>query len=177
MVRHFTFGTGRLPLAAVVASTLMAGLASADDKSTSGVEAFDPGTVWPVHITLSAEEFAAIQPRGGFGFGQPRKGPAKPADPARESHRSQFGADLAWGTGSVVVGDQKFEKVGIRYKGNGTIFDTARAIKKSFKIDLDRAGGAAGARRQGGGEPAGRGGRVRTPGRDVRPAAGTGCLH
>jgi spore coat protein H len=141
MTRHFRFGTGRLPLAAVVALTLMAGLASADDKSTSGVGAFDRGKVWPVHITLSAEEFAAIQPRGGFGFGPPKKEPAKPTEPARESHRSQFGADLAWGTGSVVVGDQTFEKVGIRYKGNGTIMDTARTIKKSFKIDLDRAGG------------------------------------
>jgi hypothetical protein len=111
-IRHFTFGTGRLPLTAV-ALTLMAGLASADDKSTSGVGAFDPGKVWPVHIALSAEEYAAIQPRGGFGgFGQAKKEPAKPADSARESHPSQFGADLACGTGSVTVGDQTFEKVG-----------------------------------------------------------------
>src|SRR4051794_23604239 len=81
----------------------------------AGREVYEPGKVWPVHITLSAAEFAAIQPRGGFGA--PPKEPAKPADPKRDVHRNQFGADLPWGTGSVVVGDETFEKVGIRYKG------------------------------------------------------------
>ncbi|MHB1425624.1 MAG: CotH kinase family protein [Gemmataceae bacterium] len=49
--------------------------------------------------------------------------------------------DLPWATGSVTVGDESFAKVGIRYKGNGTIGDASRTIKKSFKIDLGRAGG------------------------------------
>lgn len=104
--------------------------------------AFAPGKVWQVYITLSPEEYAAIEPRGNRGFGPQPKAPDKPADPNREAHRTQFGADLPWGTGAVTVGDQTFEKVGIRYKGNGTIFDTSRTIKKSFKIDLDRAGGS-----------------------------------
>lgn len=143
MTRRGTSGTGRLlALAAVtLALAVPARPALAADKGVAGVGVFDPVKVWPVHITLSAEEFAAVQPRGGFGFGPPPKEPAKPADPMREVHRSQFGSDLAWGTGSVTVGDETFEKVGIRYKGNGTIMDTARSIKKSFKIDLDRAGG------------------------------------
>ncbi len=143
MIRRFPLGTGcRLALATVAALVLVvpARPALAADK---GAAVFDPVKVWPVHITLSAEEFAAIQPRGGFGFGPAPKEPAK-ADPAREVHRSQFGTDLPWGTGSVVVGEETFAKVGIRYKGNGTVMDTARAVKKSFKIDLDRAGGSGG---------------------------------
>jgi hypothetical protein len=77
MTRRFTFGAGRLPLAAVVALTLVvpARPAPAGDKGGSGVGVFDPGKVWSVHITLSAEEYAAIQPHGGFGgfggFGSP----------------------------------------------------------------------------------------------------------
>lgn len=145
MTRRFKFRTGcRLALAAIAALALIAvptRSTPAADKGVAGANVFDPVKVWPVHITLSAEEFAAIQPRGGFGFGPPPKEPAKPADPKREVHRSQFGSDLVWGTGSVTVGDETFEKVGIRYKGNGTIMDTARTMKKSFKIDLDRAGG------------------------------------
>ena len=145
MTRRFTYGIGHFPLAAVVALTLTVGAARsalAEDKGVSGPGVFDPVKVWPVHITLSADEFAAIQPRGGMGFAPVPKQPAKPADPAPEVvHRSQFGSDLAWGTGSVAVGDETFEKVGIRYKGNGTVMDTARSLKKSFKIDLDRAGG------------------------------------
>ena len=146
MTDSFTRGTvRRLSLAVAVALTLAVAArpAPAGDKVASGAAAFDPSKVWPVHITLSAEEYAAIQPRRGFGgFGPPRKEPEKPADPKRDVHRNQFGTDLPWGTGSVIVGDETFEKVGIRYKGNGTIFDTERTIKKSFKIDLDRAGGS-----------------------------------
>ncbi|WP_238602494.1 CotH kinase family protein [Fimbriiglobus ruber] len=114
---------------------------SAADKA----DVFTTGSLWQVHITMSAEEYAAIEPRGnrGFpGFGPAPKAPDKPADPNREVHRNTFGRDLPWGVGSVTIGDQTFEKVGIRYKGNGTIMDAARTIKKSFKIDLDRAGGS-----------------------------------
>jgi hypothetical protein len=39
------------------------------------------------------------------------------------------------------VEGRTFENVGIRYKGNGTISDAARSIKKSFKVDLDHFGG------------------------------------
>ncbi len=99
--------------------------------------------VWQVHLTLTADEYAAIQPRGVRTFGPRPKEPEKPADPNREVHKSQFGADLAWGAAAVAIGNQTFEKVGVRYKGNGTIMDTSRALKKSFKIDLDRAGGSA----------------------------------
>src|SRR5205085_8046646 len=38
-------------------------------------------------------------------------------------------------------GDETFEKVGVRYKGNGTVLDASRTVRKSFRIDLDRAGG------------------------------------
>jgi spore coat protein H len=115
---------------------------AADSPKTGDI--YEPGKVWPVVLTLSAEEFAAMQPRvaaggGGFGFGRP---PAKPVDPKREVHRNTFGMDLPWATGSVSVGDRTFAQVGIRYKGNGTIGDAARTIKKSIKIDLDRAGGS-----------------------------------
>lgn len=142
--------TGRCTFRAVVwlAPALLAALIPFGlPRSEAAEEAtpFAPGKVWQVHITLSAAEYAAIEPRGnrGFpGFGTPPKAPEKPADPNREVHRNNFGTDLPWGTGSVTVGDMSFEKVGIRYKGNGTIGDASRTAKKSFKIDLDRAGGA-----------------------------------
>jgi len=117
----------------------LSGLAQAPPEPGAGP--FASGEVLAVHITLSAEEYAAIEPRTRPGFGPAPKEPEKAADPKRDVHRNDFGADLPWGVGTVVVGDQVFDKVGVRYKGNGTIFDTARSIKKSFKIDLDREGG------------------------------------
>ncbi len=125
-----------------LALAMLAGpsLTAADAPKAASV--YESGKVWPIHLTLSAEQFAAMQPRpaagGGFGFGRP---PAPPAVPNAEVHRNTFGMDLPWATGSATVGDQTFAKVGIRYKGNGTIGDAARTIKKSIKIDLDRAGG------------------------------------
>jgi hypothetical protein len=113
-----------------------------------GWEVFEPGKVWKVHIKLSAKEYEAMQPRAGRGFwfpgfGGPAKPPEKPGGPARQVHRNTFGMDLPWATGSVTLGDETFKDVGIRYKGNGTIGDASRTIKKSFKIDLGHFGGKA----------------------------------
>jgi spore coat protein CotH len=122
---------------AVLALLVLGGAASAADTA----DVFAAGKLWPVHITLSPEEFAAIQPRGGGfpGFGpQPKNAPL---DPKREVHKNQFGMILPWGVGTVTVGEHAYGTVGIRFKGNGTIGDASRTIKKSIKIDLDRAGG------------------------------------
>jgi spore coat protein H len=106
-------------------------------------DVFGDTKLWPVHVTIPAAEYDAMQPAGaggfgGFGgFGGPPNPPKKPAD-GREVHRNAFGVDLPWAFGSVEVGGQTFEKVGLRYKGNGTIMDAARTIKKSIKVDLDR---------------------------------------
>ncbi len=104
------------------------------------VSAADPVPTRQVQLTLSADEYAAMQTRAGRGF--PGFGPPMPAlDPAREIHRNTFGVDLPWAKGSVTVDGKTFADVGVRYKGNGTIGDAARTAKKSLKIDLDRHGG------------------------------------
>ena len=101
---------------------------------------FSDAKVLPIHIAITAKEYEAMQPlgAGGFpGFGPPMNPPMKPAD-GRDVHRNAFGVDLPLAFGSIAVGGKSFDKVGIRYKGNGTIMDAARTIKKSIKIDLDR---------------------------------------
>ncbi|HEY3964700.1 MAG TPA: CotH kinase family protein [Planctomycetaceae bacterium] len=127
-----------------------AGAADPNDKPKTSPVAdnagFEPGTIRNIRLSLSEKEFAALQPissRGGFfGFGGPPRAPAKdPAEPPREMHRNAFGMDLPWCTGAVVVDGQTFDDIGIRYKGNGTIGDASRTIKKSIKIDLDHFGG------------------------------------
>ncbi|MFO0810255.1 MAG: CotH kinase family protein [Gemmataceae bacterium] len=123
---------------AVFVTVAVAGVAASADPPAVG-------PVWQVRLTLSADEYAAMQPRarGGFpGFEAAPKAPEKPADADRESHRNNFGLDLPWAKGTVAVGGETFANVGVRYKGNGTMIDAGRTIKKSFHVDLDRFGGS-----------------------------------
>ena len=114
-------------------------LAATDPKPA----VFEQSKIWPVHITLDAKEYAAMQPpAGGFGgFGGPPPPPKEAKPGEREVHRNNFGVDLPWAKGTVTIGGQTFEGVGVRYKGNGTVLETGRTAKKSFKIDLDKHGG------------------------------------
>lgn len=124
---------------------LLFGLIAAPAVAADAV--FEPTKVWPIHITLSKAEFDAMQPtgRGGFPGVGPMPPPFKPkeGDENREAHRNVFNVDLPWATGRVEIAGQAFDRVGIRYKGNGTILDAARTAKKSIKIDFDRNGGEA----------------------------------
>lgn len=105
----------------------------------------EPFKVLPVHLTFTEDEFAALQPRkarpaGLFAAPKPA-GTSKDGD--RDIRRNNFGVDLPWAKASVTVDGDTFSDVGIRYKGNGTLFDAARTAKKSFQVDLDRYGGKA----------------------------------
>ena len=114
-------------------------VATAAGEKAGTSDVFAETKIWRFDITIPAAEYAAMQPIGGgqpfFGPGGPP--PAKPAD-GREVHRNAFGVDLPFAFGSLVADGSNFAKIGIRYKGNGTIMDAAGTIKKSFKIDLSR---------------------------------------
>lgn len=128
--------SGYVLLALAAVGALMGSPATAADTPPG------PFTILQVSITIPADEYAAMQPRGGFqGFGGAPQPPAKPLDPAREVHRNNFGTQLPWATADVTIGGETFRGVGLRYKGNGTIMDAARSVKKSFRVDLDRNGG------------------------------------
>ncbi len=136
------------PFAATLCAALVAFLAPEGSRAVAddGDHPFAHDVIWPVHIEISAEEYAAIQPRGrggfpGFGWNRPAEPPPAAIDDDRELHRNTFGVDLPWATGAVTIDGQRFANVGIRYKGNGTIMDARESIKKSIKVDLDRFGG------------------------------------
>ncbi|MBS0264905.1 MAG: CotH kinase family protein [Planctomycetes bacterium] len=122
-------------------------------EPTAAVEptASDPfatQAVWSIEITLTPTEFAALPPRrarGMFGFGPLGQAAlSKNADGTeRQVHRNTFGMDLPWTQATVRIGTESFTNVGLRYKGNGTIGDASRTIKKSLKIDFDHFGGEA----------------------------------
>jgi spore coat protein CotH len=130
---------------ALLLVTLTAATSPAQDRAAKAKPAttpFEQTRVWAVQLTVPAREFEAMQPvnRGLFSIFSPPT--PKAADgSARKVKHNNFGADLAWAKGDVVIDDAKFTGVGIRYKGNGTIGDAVNTIKKSIKIDLGQFGG------------------------------------
>lgn len=126
--------------AVMAALALAPGRSPAEERTTPPREGFGPGKLWQIHLTLPAKEYEAMQPRSSRrGFPWFGGATAKPADP-RPVHRNNFGMDLPLATGTVTLDGQTFADVAVRYKGNGTLGDASRTIKKSLKIELGEAG-------------------------------------
>jgi len=77
---------------------------------------FQDTKVWDVALTVSPENYSALEPGNG----------------------RDFGADFEYVRANAIVAGEALQNVGLRYKGNSS-FSTARGIpKKSFKIDFNR---------------------------------------
>lgn len=109
---------------------------AADHTSTPGEHVFDLAKVVQFHLTMSETQFAALSPAGGPPLGPPGFGP--PRKQSEGTHRNTFGVDFPWAQGDLMFDGQTFKEVGIRYKGNYTYMATARSLKKSLKLDLNR---------------------------------------
>jgi len=97
-------------------------------------------------LTLTRKNTRRCSRRGRFGFpgggfpGAPdaAEGRAKPGEVKRETHRSAFGMEFPWASRRSHAEGKTIEKVGLRYKGNSTYGATARNLKRSLKVDIDR---------------------------------------
>jgi spore coat protein CotH len=98
-------------------------------------------TVWPLHLSLSAKEFAALEPAAvGFpGLGGPPRTPNKPADKAADVHKGgSFGIEYPWVRGELSADGKTYPEVGLRYKGGGSYLASIGKLRRNFKVDLDR---------------------------------------
>jgi spore coat protein H len=99
-----------------------------------------------IHLEFTNAEWQKMQPAGGGGpkFGKPGFGgpgfPKKPAQPAGDTHRAGgvFGFEFPWASGDITIAGKTFKNVGARYKGNYTYLLSAKQLKRSMKITLDR---------------------------------------
>jgi len=110
----------------------------AAEKDTSpGDRVFGATKVVQFHLTISEQQFAALAPAaGGAPFGPPGFGPPRPQPEG--THRNTFGVDFPWAQGDLAFAGESFKDVGVRYKGNYTYMATARSLKKSMKLDLNK---------------------------------------
>ncbi len=127
--------TSRFVLAAFLFSALPA--AAADDVDQLADHS-NRSAVWTVHLSLSAEEFDAMQPPAPVQFGP--NGGANPPPPSsqREAARNLFGTAFPWAEGTVTINDQTLERAGVRYDGNITYFVSAQGVKRPLAVELDR---------------------------------------
>lgn len=112
-----------------------------DPPGKPGVD-FGPEKVWSIHVTLSADEFAAMQPIMGGPFGAPPgQGPQRPPNRNRPVDRNLFGTEFPWAQAEVAINGQTFPKVGLRYSGDITYFTSSMALKRPLRLSFDRFGG------------------------------------
>lgn len=118
-----------LPLAAAPA-------AAADKPPGPGDRVFGPAKVIQLHLTMTEKQLAALAPAGGGPAGPPGFGPPRPQPEG--THRNTFNVDFPWSQGDLAFDGETLKDVGVRYKGNYTYMATARSLKRSLKIDLNR---------------------------------------
>lgn len=129
------------PIAAFAIFVLLAGPASAGPPASAG-EFLVPDRVWTISLTVSPEEWQAIEPTrrpgAGLGFNPPAGQPKPPAkDKDRPTSISPFGFEYPYVHADVEIEGRRVANVGLRFKGNAS-FVAAREIKRPLKIDFDR---------------------------------------
>lgn len=109
------------------------------EKPSKAAQVFGLDKLWQFEIELSAGEYEKMQPappKGPFGTRGPEKPAEKPA--TTDVHKSRgFGVVFPFARGSFNADGQTYSDVGIRYKGNASYLNSAKALKRSLKIEFD----------------------------------------
>ncbi len=137
---------------------------TADSKPDDSDRTFGLTRVWKIHVHVSAENWKAMQPKGGgfpmafgppppgnqaapnnAGDGKPKAAPSSEQKPETPSGNGpgafrpgSFGYDFEYVKANVELDGQKLSDVGLRFKGNGTYMMSASSRKRPFKIDFNR---------------------------------------
>jgi spore coat protein H len=98
-----------------------------------------------LHLTMSTEEWAAMQPAGPRGIpgfaGMPRQ--QRPADQRMRKDRPTHSGNMLEypvAYGHLEVHGTTYRNIAVRYKGNFTYMASAHALKRSLKFDFEGAG-------------------------------------
>lgn len=145
MVKIMTFESRRspvLPPERPTAPDIAARLSTNASKLVCAAELFVPTNVWDVHLKFAPGEWAGLTPArippvpvilqsdGSVVLRNPNA--------ARNGLAGVVGIHLPWSTCDLSFGDVTFEKIAVRFKGNGTFVNSQRTYKRPFKIDLSK---------------------------------------
>jgi spore coat protein H len=130
-------------LAAAIVGWAAASTQGAGEPAASGIKPSDvflTTNIWTVHLTFTPEQWQAMEPKRGLR-------PARPFGPGglsllgpeggRNGVLSAMGMQFDYVHAALEFGTNRFQDVGVRYKGNGTFMTSQDSLKRSLKIGLN----------------------------------------
>ncbi|MBL9168792.1 MAG: CotH kinase family protein [Verrucomicrobiales bacterium] len=131
--------------ALVLLALLSNAIAAQQSSAGSGTNGLQPSdifrftNVWTVHLSLTPEQWEAMEPKqnrqaGGRRGGSFLQGP----EGGRNGIAAAFGYVYDYVRADLEFGTNRFKDVGVRYKGNGTFLSSRESLKRSLKLDLNQ---------------------------------------
>jgi putative membrane-bound dehydrogenase-like protein len=144
MSRRLLAGAAAVGGGVLIAACILTGAPTATAPAAEdapGGDVFGPARVWAIHLEVSAKEYEAMQPAGGFAFGGPAP-PAPSRDPkaARATVRNRFGVEFPWVQAALTADGKTYRRVGLRYAGDITYLASSRGAKRPLSVAFDRFG-------------------------------------
>jgi spore coat protein CotH len=110
-------------------------------KADAAAAFFGSTRVWPIHLTLSVENWKRMQPppakQSGFSVPIGAVPPPTAPHPKRGGIAGRVGLEFPEVRATMELGGKSYAEIGLRFKGNATYLSTANTLKRPLKIDLN----------------------------------------
>jgi len=97
--------------------------------------------IWLAKLKLTPEQWKGAQPKSipPAPQKQGQKMPLRNPKASRSGLAGAIGIDFPWSEAAFELGEHRFERVGVRLRGNGTYLNSLYGPKQSYKVDINRA--------------------------------------
>jgi hypothetical protein len=111
-------------------------------RPQTAADLYTISNIWPVKLSFSREQWRAMQPqrvKPVMNISSPDgKLTLRNPNARRSGLAGVLGFDFPWAEARLDFGDTAFERVAVRYRGNGTFLNSLYGPKQSFKVDLNK---------------------------------------
>jgi hypothetical protein len=96
--------------------------------------------IWLAKIKMTPAQWKAVQPKSIPPAPQRNgKMPLRNPKASRSGLAGAIGIDFPWSEAAFDFGEYHFDRVGVRFRGNGTYLNSLYGPKQSYKVDINRA--------------------------------------
>ncbi|HLH56950.1 MAG TPA: CotH kinase family protein [Verrucomicrobiae bacterium] len=142
ILQHQATQPGATPPAPHLSPAELALLSTNAVELSSAGDLFGATNIWDVSFRFTSNQWAQMGPHFVppiIRFVQPDgsvilRNPQAP----RNGLAGVFGLDFPWSEAAMDFGNRSFNRVAIRFKGNGTFLDSQGTFKRPFKVELSR---------------------------------------